>query len=64
MSTLEWVLVGIATLCLGGLVFFRATRKHWPILVFIALVAMLGLLLISRGVDISECQRVGLDCLS
>ena len=63
MTPVEWVLVGIAGLCFFVLIFFPTTRRHWPLLVFIALVAMLGLLLASMGVDIRECQRVGLDCL-
>ena len=63
MTPVEWVLVGITALSFFVLIFFPTSRRHWPLLVFIALVAMLGLLLASMGVDIRECQRVGLDCL-
>jgi hypothetical protein len=46
-----------------ALIFFRASRQHWPIVVFIGLIALLGLLVSATGVDLRECQRVGLDCL-
>ncbi len=63
MTPIEWVLLGVAAVSFLALIFFRASRRHWPIVVFIGLIALLGLLLISMGVDWRECQRVGLDCL-
>jgi uncharacterized membrane protein len=63
MSPVEWLLIIVAVVCFGGLLFFPGSRRHWPIVVFIGLVALLGLLLVNMGVDLDECRRVGLDCL-
>ena len=63
MSVLTWVFVGIAAVCFLVLIFAPATRRHWPIIVFIALVALLGLLLVAMNIDPRTCIRDGLDCL-
>jgi uncharacterized membrane protein len=63
VTALEWVLIAVASASFLALIFFRASRQHWPIVVFIGLIALLGLLVSATGVDLRECQRVGLDCL-
>ncbi len=63
MRPIEWVFIGIAAVAFLSIVFFRPSRRHWPILVFIGLVALVGLLLASMNVDPQTCLRIGLDCL-
>jgi hypothetical protein len=63
MTPLEWVLAVVAGISLVALLFSRGARRHWPIVVFIGVLAALGVLVSVWGVDPRECQRVGLDCL-
>ncbi len=63
MAPLEWALLGIVALCAVVLFFSPVGRRHWPIVVFIALIALIGFIVVASGVDLGECRRIGLDCL-
>ena len=62
MTTLELVLLGVVVAAVVIPIFARRMRRHWALIVIVALAALVGLLYL-RERDTFECIKNGLTCL-